>query len=120
MLKLTYGGATSLVELRLTAEGESSTILKLQHTVPIEMAQSGAGALYVGPGWDGAFAALDRYLTGEVADDPIAEAGSPEAIEFSKGSIHSWTTAVESSGTASAEEIAAATEASLAQFAPEE
>lgn len=120
LLKLTFGGPTSLVELRLTGDGDSSTVLELDHSVPIEMAQSGAGALYVGPGWDSAFRALDLYLQGEVTDDPIAAASSPEAIEFSKGSIRSWTAAVETSGTASADELAAATEASLAQFAPEE
>ena len=56
------------------------------------MAGSGAGALYVGPGWDGAFLALDLFLRGEVA---------------------------ESSSTATSDEIAAATEVSLAQFAPD-
>lgn len=118
LLKVTFGGPTSLVELRLTQDGDDDTVLDLEHTLPIEMAQSGAGALYVGPGWDGAFMALDLYLKGVVADDPIAAASSPEAIEFSRQSIDSWTAAVESSGTANGDEIAAATEASLAQFAP--
>lgn len=118
LLKVTFGGPTSLVELRLTQEGDDDTVLDLEHTVPIEMAQSGGGALYVGPGWDGAFMALDLYLKGVVADDPIAAASSPEAIEFSKRSIDSWTAAVESSGTATSDEIAAATGAALAQFAP--
>lgn len=118
LLRVTFGGPTSLVELRLTQEGDDNTVLDLEHTVPIEMAQSGAGALYVGPGWDGAFMALDLYLKGVVAEDPIAAASSPEAIEFSKRSIDSWTAAVESSGTASSDEIAAATGAALAQFAP--
>lgn len=118
LLKVTFGGPTSLVELRLTQDGDDDTVLDLEHTVPIEMAQSGAGALYVGPGWDGAFMALDLYLKGVVADDPIAAASSPEAVEFSKRSIDSWSAAVDSSGTATSDEIAAATEASLAQFAP--
>lgn len=118
LLRVTFGGPTSLVELRLTQEGDDDTVLDLEHTVPIEMAQSGAGALYVGPGWDGAFMALDLYLKGVVAEDPIAAASSPEAIEFSKRSIDSWTAAVESSGTATSDEIAAATGAALAQFAP--
>lgn len=118
LLKVTYGGPTSLVHLRLSQDGDNETVLDLEHTVPIEMAQSGAGALYVGPGWDGAFMALDLFLHGEVTDDPVAAASSPEAIEFSERSIQSWSTAIESSGTASTDEIAAATEASLAQFAP--
>jgi hypothetical protein len=33
--------------------------------------------------------------------------------------VHAWVAAVESSGTASTEEIAAATQMSLAQFAPD-
>lgn len=119
LLKVTFGGPTSLVELRLSAEGDSDTVLVLEHTVPIEMAGSGAGALYVGPGWDGALMALDLFLRGEASPDPVAAANSPEAQEFCKGSVHAWAAVVESSGTATAEEIAAATEASLAQFAPD-
>lgn len=119
LLKVTFGAPNSLVELRLSGEGADATVLDLEHTVPIEMAQSGAGALYVGPGWDGALMALDLFLDGKVADDPIAAASSPEAVEFSRKSIDSWTDAIEKSGTASKDEIAAATEASLAQFAPE-
>lgn len=119
LLKVTFGGPTSIVELRLSPNGDDETVFELHHTVPIEMAGSGAGALYVGPGWDGAFLALGLYLAGEVSDDPIGAASSPEAIEFSKQSVHLWGAVVEDSGTATAEEIAAATEVSLAQFAPE-
>jgi uncharacterized protein YndB with AHSA1/START domain len=119
LLKLTFGAPTSLVELRLSPDGTIATVLELDHTVPIEMAGSGAGALYVGPGWDGAFLALGLYLSGEVAADPVAAANSPEGLEFSKQSVHAWTTVVESSGTATTDEIAAATEVSLTQFAPE-
>jgi uncharacterized protein YndB with AHSA1/START domain len=118
LLRVTFGAPTSLVELRLSSDGDSATLLELEHTVPIEMAGSGAGALYVGPGWDGAFLALGLFLRGEVAADPVAAAGSPEGMEFSKQSVHAWTVVVESSGTATSDEIAAATEAVLAQFAP--
>jgi hypothetical protein len=115
---VTFGGPASLVELRLSPEGEDGTVLELEHTVPIEFAGSGAGALYVGPGWDGAFLALGLFLRGEASEDPIAAANSPQAQEFSRQSVHAWVAVVGSSGTASPEEIAAATEASLAQFAP--
>ncbi|HEX6345618.1 SRPBCC domain-containing protein [Umezawaea sp.] len=118
-LKVTFGGPTSVVELRLTAIGDEGTALELEHTVPIEMAGSGAGALYVGPGWDGAFLALALFLAGETAEDPAAAANSPEAQEFSRRSVRAWVAVVESSGTATADEIAAATEVSLAQFAPD-
>jgi uncharacterized protein YndB with AHSA1/START domain len=119
LLRLTFGGPTSLVELRLSPAGESETTLELDHTVPIEMAGSSAGALYVGPGWDGALMALGLFLVGEVSDDPVAAGNSPEGQEFSRQSVHAWASAIESSGTASIDEIAAATEASLAQFAPD-
>jgi uncharacterized protein YndB with AHSA1/START domain len=119
LLRVTFGGPTSLVELRLSSAGESETVLELEHTVPIEMAGSGAGALYVGPGWDGAFMALGLFLDGVVSDDPVAAANSPQGQEFSRQSVHAWATAIESSGTASMNEIVAATEASLAQFAPD-
>lgn len=118
-IKVTFGAPTSLVELRLSPAGDSETVLELEHTVPLEMAGSGAGALYVGPGWDGALMALDLYLRGEVAVDPVTAANSPEAQEFSKESVLAWTAVVETSGTATTDEIAAATEVSLAQFAPD-
>jgi uncharacterized protein YndB with AHSA1/START domain len=118
-LRVTFGGPESLVELRLSSAEGGDTMLELEHTVPIAMAGSGAGALYVGPGWDGAIMALALFLAGEVIDDPVATANSPEGQEFSRQSVHAWIAAVESSGTAGEDEIAAATEVSLAQFAPD-
>jgi uncharacterized protein YndB with AHSA1/START domain len=118
-IRATFGGPTSILELRLSPEGESRTRLDLEHTVPIEMAQSGAGALYVGPGWDGGFVALGLYLRGEVAEDPVAAASSPEAIELSKRSVEAWIEVIRQSGTADAEQIESAAQMSLAQFAPE-
>jgi uncharacterized protein YndB with AHSA1/START domain len=120
LLRATFGDPSSIVELRLTSQGDSDTVLELEHTVPIEMAQSGAGALYVGPGWDGALMGLGLFLSGEAVGDPVAAANSPEAQEFSKHSVHAWAAVVEDSGTATAEQLAAATEVSLAQFAPDQ
>ncbi|MEU0515812.1 SRPBCC family protein [Amycolatopsis sp. NPDC006125] len=118
LLKVTFGGPTSVVEVRLTGDGES-TELELEHTVPIEIAQSGAGALFVGPGWDGALMALALYFAGEAPEDPVAAASSREAQEFCAGSVTEWSTVVEDSGTATAEEIAGAAQISMAQFAPD-
>jgi uncharacterized protein YndB with AHSA1/START domain len=118
LLRVTFGGPTSVVELRLSPNGDE-TILELEHIVPLEIAQSAAGALYVGPGWDGALMGLDLFLRGEAPADPAAAANSLEVQEFSKQSLHLWIAAVESSGTAGADEIAAAAEVSLAQFAPD-
>lgn len=120
LLKVTFGGPTSIVEVRLSEDDGGDTLLELEHTVPIEMAGSGAGALFVGPGWDGALMSLGLFLQGEVADDPVAAANSPEALEFSKQSVDVWTKVVETSGTADDGQVAAAREMSLAQFAPEE
>jgi uncharacterized protein YndB with AHSA1/START domain len=120
LLRATFGDPNSIVELRLIPQGDSDTLLELEHTVPIEMAQSGAGALYVGPGWDGALLGLGRFLRGEAIGDPVAAANSPQAREFSKQSVSAWAEVVEDSGTATAEQLAAATEVSLAQFAPDQ
>lgn len=119
VLTVTFGGETSVVELRLSPAGDDETVLELEHTVPLEMARSGAGALYVGPGWDGAFMALGLFLDGEVAEDPVAAGSSPEAQEFSRQSVQAWAAAAERSGIATASEIAAAVEVSMAQFAPD-
>jgi uncharacterized protein YndB with AHSA1/START domain len=118
LLRVTFGDPNSIVELRLTAQGDGDTVLELEHTVPIEVAQSGAGAMWVGPGWDGALLGLGLFLRGEAVGDPVAAASSPEARAFSKESVHAWAAVVEDSGTATAEQLAAATEVSLAQFAP--
>ncbi|MCS7479562.1 SRPBCC family protein [Umezawaea endophytica] len=120
LLKVTFGGPTSVVELRLTATGDDTTTLELDHTVPVEVAGSGAGALYVGPGWDSAFLALALFLDDRTTEDPAESANSPEVQEFSRQSVHAWATVVRESGTATADEITAATEVSLAQFAPTE
>jgi uncharacterized protein YndB with AHSA1/START domain len=119
LLRVTFGSETSIVEVRLTPTGDEETSLELEHTVPIALAGSGAGALYVGPGWDGTVMALGLYTAGVITDDPVAAASSPEALEFSRQSVVAWTAAIRESGTADAEEIDAAIAASMAQFAPD-
>jgi uncharacterized protein YndB with AHSA1/START domain len=116
--KVTFGGPTSIVEVRLRAEGEE-TVLELEHTVPLTIAQSVAGALYVGPGWDGALMALDLYTRGQVVEDPAAAASSREVQAFSKASVGAWEAAVREAAGASEEEIAGAVQVSLAQFSPD-
>jgi uncharacterized protein YndB with AHSA1/START domain len=117
-LVVTFGGASSVVDLRLSADGRQ-TLLSFDHSVPVEMAGSSAGALYVGPGWDGAVTSLSRYLDGELTEDPVAAADSPESQAFSVASIAAWATIVEASGTTDADAIATARKAALAQFAPD-
>ena len=114
-LQVTFGGPDSVLDVRLAVAGEE-TIVELTHTVPLAMAGSGAGALFVGPGWDGALLGLGIHLRGLSVGDPLEAANSAEVIEFNRGSISRWTEAVESSGTATAEEVAGAREAAVAQY----
>jgi uncharacterized protein YndB with AHSA1/START domain len=118
--RVTFGSEASILEVRLWQEGEGATTLEYEHTVPIEIAQSGAGALWVGPGWDGAMLGLDLHLSGDVIGDPVAGANTPEALAFSQVSVQEWADAVEASGTATPEQLAEALQVSMAQFAPDE
>ncbi|GAB2978536.1 SRPBCC domain-containing protein [Saccharothrix stipae] len=121
LLRVTFGAETSIVELRLTEDDDEQTTVELEHTVPKAMAGSGAGALYVGPGWDGALLGLALFLAGEVEEgtDPVAAANTPETQQFNLGSIAAWETAVKTSGTATDEDLAAAVTAAKAQYAPD-
>jgi uncharacterized protein YndB with AHSA1/START domain len=119
LLRVSWGGPTSLVDLRLSAGAAGGTSVELEHTVPLDIAGSGAGGLYVGPGWDLTLLGLGGYLRGEVVEDPVAWDGSPEVRDYSARTIDAWAAAVEASGTASAEEIAAGVAAARSQFTPE-
>jgi hypothetical protein len=85
-LIVTFGAETSTVEVLLSGDGDQ-TLLKLTHSVPIELAGSAAGALYVGHGWDGALLGLGLYLAGEVSGRPVSTANSPEVQNFNVKSI---------------------------------
>ncbi|MDX6284043.1 MAG: hypothetical protein QOH03_5114 [Kribbellaceae bacterium] len=118
--KVNFGGPASLIEISLTAgqDGET-TELQMDHSVPADFGGA-SGALYVGPGWDGALLGLALYVEGKLTehDDPQEMANSPEVIEFNTASIHAWVKALRDSGLVSEEELRAATEASVNQFAP--
>ncbi|GAA0744096.1 SRPBCC family protein [Dactylosporangium roseum] len=118
--KVTFGAPDSLVEVRLSGAASSRTELVLEHTVPIETARSGAGALFVGPGWDGGIMALGLFLRDEVIGDPVAAANSPEVVEFNRHSVQAWVAAIEASGTATADEIAAGIAMALGQYVPDQ
>ena len=92
----------------------------MDHSVPAAMAGGAGGALYVGPGWDGGLLGLALYINGEISEDhdPQAMANSPEVVEFTKESVRAWIKAVRESALATEEELRAAAEASIAQFAP--
>ena len=118
-LRVTFGGPDSVVELRLAAVAQGSTTLELDHRVPLAMAGSVAGSIFVGPGWDGAFLGLALFLAGEVADDPVAAANSLEAQEYSRKAVGSWVEVSARSGLASDDEIAGAKAMALSQYAPD-
>jgi uncharacterized protein YndB with AHSA1/START domain len=117
-LTVTWGAPVSLVRVQLSAEGEA-TLLELAHSVPVELTGSGAGGLYVGPGWDVTVLALALFLRGEVVEDPVAWEGTLEVQRFSERSIAAWAGVVTAGRTASDDEVAAAVDAARAQFAPD-
>ena len=117
-LDVTWGGPTSLVEIRLTPSANAETTLDFAHIVPLSLAGSGAGALFVGPGWDGAVLALARYLADDTAADPAVAASSPEALAVNRAAIDAWVAAIRASGTATEEELAPLIEVAIAQWTP--
>jgi len=100
-----YGEVTSPadiseVEVRLTAAGDESTTVELEHTaiVPDEFwTEYGPGA--VGVGWDGGMLGLALHLAGGSIDDPMAWQLSEEGREFSARSSEAWGAASVAAGT---------------------
>ncbi|MDN5916072.1 MAG: SRPBCC family protein [Pseudonocardia sp.] len=117
-LVLTWGGPDSVVTVGLaTGPGDDgTTVLTLEHAVPAAFLPDAGGALYVGPGWDGALLALGLHLRGTPIDDPVELQNSPEVLEFNGGSIRDWEAALRASGMATDEQTAAAVEAATAQY----
>lgn len=110
---VSWGGPQSIVRLRLTPDG-AATELHLEHSVPVAFAGSGAGALYVGPGWDVAVLGLALFLRGEPVGDPVAWEGTPEVQRYNAASIDAWVTAI--GATATPDEVEGAVAAARAQF----
>jgi len=117
LLCVTFGDASSVVEVRLIEDGPE-TVLTLEHTVPKALAGGVAGALYVGPGWDGALLGLGLHLEGRQSDNPTAAANSREGQAFSAASVEAWVVVLERAGV-DGETVAEARQTSLAQFAPD-
>jgi uncharacterized protein YndB with AHSA1/START domain len=112
--RTTFGDASSVVSVTLTAVGAGETELRLDHSVPLAMAGSVAGALFAGPGWDEAFLRLTRHLAG----DPRAmDAESPEVLDAAHRSVLAWVDVASAAG-ATAEQIEPVRQMAMAQFAP--
>ncbi|GAA1646276.1 SRPBCC family protein [Catellatospora bangladeshensis] len=118
LLRLTWGAPNSIVEVTLTAAGSDRTDLEVRHTVPLSVAGSAAGALYVGPGWDQGLLRLAQYLSGEDLGDLTTAENSIEGQEFSRGSIAAWADAVRASTLATEDQTTAAITAATTHFAP--
>jgi uncharacterized protein YndB with AHSA1/START domain len=119
--KVTFGGPNSLLELRLLPGADASTELELEHSMSEAPAPGGAGALWVGPGWDGGLLGLGLYVTGELpADaDPTAMANSAEVISYNEQSVRAWIEAIRASGTTTEEDLTSAAKVSMSQYAPD-
>ena len=119
--KVTFGGPNSLLELRLLPGAGASTELELEHSMGEAPAPGGAGALWVGPGWDGGLLGLALYVSGELpADaDPVQMADSPEVIDYNEQSVRAWIEAIRVSGTTTEEDLLSAAKISLSQYAPD-
>jgi uncharacterized protein YndB with AHSA1/START domain len=119
--KVTFGGPASLLEVRLLPGADTSTDLELEHSMGEAPAPGGSGALWVGPGWDGALLGLALYVTGELpADtDPTAMANSDEVIAYNEQSVRAWIEAVRSSGTTTEEDLLSAAKTAMSQYAPD-
>lgn len=119
LLVVTWGDEASVVSLRLSPATGGATTVELEHTVPRDVTGNGAGVLFVGPGWDTALVGLDAYLKGQAPANPVAAATSRESQALARAATLAWAAAVERSGTATAEEVAAAQAAALSQWAPD-
>ncbi|WP_432947969.1 SRPBCC family protein [Kribbella sp. CA-253562] len=119
--KVTFGGPESLLEVRLTPGPGDTTEFELEHSMANPPAPGGAGALYVGPGWDGAVAGLALYLNGDLGEDvdPVKMANSPEVIEYNAQCIHAWTEAIRASGTTTEKDLEETVAVAMAHYAPE-
>jgi uncharacterized protein YndB with AHSA1/START domain len=107
-----YGGQTSWIELRLTAEPGGGTRFELEHIAHVEddmWAQYGPGA--VGVGWDQAIMGLTLHIGGAERLDPEAVQAwqaSDEGRRFTRLSSEGWAEASIAFGTDAAEAQAAA------------
>ncbi|MBW0102211.1 SRPBCC family protein [Pseudonocardia sp. KRD291] len=115
-LVVTWGGPESVVTVELAADGAESTVLTLDHSVTATPVPDAGGALYVGPGWDGAFLALGLHLRGTDLGDPAQFQNSPEVLEYNVGLVQAWEATLRESGMATEEQTQAAVAVATAQF----
>jgi uncharacterized protein YndB with AHSA1/START domain len=120
-----FGGGTSWIEVRLTADGPERTRLELAHTAPVDehWTQFGPGA--VGIGWELGLVGLSLHVaSGDAVDAERVEAWtrSADGLRFMTLSSDAWRDADIASGTPSGVAAAAArrTIAAYTGAAPDE
>jgi uncharacterized protein YndB with AHSA1/START domain len=107
-----YGGETSWIELRLTAQSDRQTRLELEHIALVDdqkWAQFGPGA--VGVGWDMALMGLADHLSfGGAVDrqDAAAWMASDDGKQFTSNSSDRWRAANVAAGATPADAHGAA------------
>jgi len=115
LLRTTFGDTSSIVTLTPAPAGED-TELTLDHSVPLALAGSVAGALFAGPGWDEAFIGLWLQLTHPDADRG-ATLDTAEGRDWAHRVVLTWVGVAGSAG-APVDQLEAGRQAALAQFAP--
>lgn len=105
-----FGGGMSWVELRLTAEGDDRSRLKLSHICPIDDHWKKFGPGAVGVGWDLALVGLEFHLSAGDTDriDENAFSASSEGKTFMADCSEDWRRAAVAAGENPAQAEAAA------------
>ncbi len=115
LLRTTFGDPSSIVTVTLTPAGEG-TDLTLDHTVPLAIAGSVAGALFAGPGWDEALIGLWLHLA-HPDRDRVATLDARPGRDWAHRIVLAWVDVAAAAG-APADQLEAGRQAALAQFAP--
>ncbi|WP_298179241.1 SRPBCC domain-containing protein [Saccharomonospora sp.] len=113
LFTVTWDDETNVV-VRLASDEQGDTVLELVHTgLPSD------GAVRRGPMWDVIVASLDRFVSGDTADDLTTWRASAEVQVFAQHSVSAWVTATEASGVAAADDLADAVRTCLQRVAPD-
>jgi uncharacterized protein YndB with AHSA1/START domain len=116
-------GMPTEVEVRLSPGDGGRTVFELEHAAPAEIVDEmvrtygPGGTIGLGGGWDLTLLGLDLHLRGTTFD-PATWQDTPEAKEFATRSCHAWGSVIQAAWHTGDDEIAAAVEFSVQQFAP--
>jgi uncharacterized protein YndB with AHSA1/START domain len=111
-----FGGQVSRVQLRLSADGQGGTVLRLAHTVPDDAKWQEFGPGAVGPGWDLTLLGLASHV-GDIESAGPTWMRSPDGVRFLNLVSSGWRQAQLASG-ADVRAAEAAAERTLAFWCP--